>query len=137
METVLRGLVGLGCLFLVVLGTRTMFAPKPMFEILAVEPHGGAGLNTIRGFLGGLYIGSSIVLAPGLITGNATFFLAVAMTMGVVVLGRCIGIEMDGFDKKVATLQQTRPLVMPGAAGASSGQGILGFSTCPAKDPRR
>jgi len=103
METVLQSLVGLSCLFLVGLGARTMFAPKSMFEILAVEPQGGAGLNTIRGFLGGLFIGSSIVLATGLVTGNTTFFLAVAMTMSVVVIGRCIGIAMDGFEKKVVS----------------------------------
>ena len=101
MAAVLQGLVGLSCLFLVGLGARTMFAPKSMVEILAVEPEGPAGLNTIRGFLGGLFIGSSIVLATGLITGNTTFFLAVAMTMSVVVVGRWVGITVDGFDKKV------------------------------------
>ena len=101
METVLQGLVGLSCLFLVGLGARTMFAPKSMVEILAVEPEGPAGLNTIRGFLGGLFIGSSIVLATGLVTGNTAFFLAVAMTMSVVVVGRWVGITVDGFDKKV------------------------------------
>ena len=72
-----------------------------MFGILAVKPEGPAGLNTIRGFLGGLFIGSSIVLATGLITGKFTFFLAVAMTMSVVVVGRWVGIAVDGFDKKV------------------------------------
>lgn len=100
-ETVLQGLVGLSCLFLVGLGARTMFAPKSMLEILAVEPEGPTGLNTIRGFLGGLMIGSSIVLATGLATGNTTFFLAVATVMGVVVVGRLVGIAVDGFDKKV------------------------------------
>ena len=101
MAAVLQGLVGLSCLFLVGLGARTMFAPKSMVEILAVEPEGPAGLNTIRGFLGGLFIGSSIVLATGLATGNTTFFLAVATVMGVVVVGRLVGIAVDGFDKKV------------------------------------
>ena len=101
METVLQGLVGLSCLFLVGLGARTMFAPKSMVELLAVEPEGPAGLNTIRGFLGGLFIGSSIVLASGLATGNTTFLLAVATVMGVVVFGRLVGIAFDGFDKKV------------------------------------
>ena len=101
METLLQGLVGLSCLFLVGLGTRTMFAPKSMVEILAVQPEGPAGLNTIRGFLGGLFVGSSILLATGLATGNTTFFLAVATVMGVVVVGRLVGISADGFDKKV------------------------------------
>lgn len=101
METVLQGLVGLSCLFLAGLGTRTMFTPRKSFEILAVEPETPAGLNTVRGFLGGLFIGSSVVLATGLITGNTTFILAVAMTMSVVVAGRLLGIALDGFDKKV------------------------------------
>lgn len=101
MEIVLQCLVGLSCLFLVGLGVRTMFAPKSMFEILAVEPEGPANVNTIRGFLGGLFIGSSIVLATGLATGNTTFFLAVATVMGVVVVGRLVGIAVDGFDNKV------------------------------------
>ena len=72
METVLRVLVGLSCLFLAGLGARTLFAPKSMLGILAVEPEGPAGLNTIRGFLGGLFVGSSIVLATGLATGSTT-----------------------------------------------------------------
>ena len=101
METVLQGLVGLSCLFLAGLGARAMFAPKSMVGILAVEPDGPAGLNTIRGFLGGLFLGSSIVLATGLATGNTTFFLAVATVMSVVVVGRFVGIAVDGFDKKV------------------------------------
>ena len=101
MDVVLQGLVGLSCLFLTGLGARTMFVPKSMFGILAVEPEGPAGLNTIRGFLGGLFIGSSIVLATGLATGNTTFFLAVVMVMGIVIIGRLVGIAVDGFDKKV------------------------------------
>ena len=78
-----------------------MFAPKSMVRILAVEPVGAVGLNTIRGFLGGLFIGCSIVLATGLVTGNTTFILAVAMIMSVVVVGRFVGIAVDGFDKQV------------------------------------
>ena len=101
METVLQGLVGLSCLFLAGLGARTMFAPKSMVDLLAVGPEGAAGLNTMRGFLGGLFVGSSIVLATGLATGNTTFFLAVATVMSAVVVGRLIGIAVDGFDKKV------------------------------------
>jgi len=101
MEFAIQGLVGLSSLFLLALGTRTMFAPKAMINILAIEPEGPPGLNTIRGFLGGLFIGSSIVLATGLVTGNTTFYLAVAMTMSVVVAGRWFGIAFDGFDKKV------------------------------------
>ena len=101
METTLHGLVGLSGLFLAGLGARTMIFPKSMVEIFDVEMKTAAGFNTVRGFLGGLFIGCSIVLATGLITGNTTFFLAVAMIMSTVVVGRWIGIAVDGFDKKV------------------------------------
>ena len=100
-DTVLQGLVGLSCLFLAGLGVRTMFAPRSMIDLLAVEPEGAAGLNTLRGFLGGLFVGSAIVLATGLVTGDTTFFLAVATVMSVVVVGRLLGIAVDGFDRKV------------------------------------
>ncbi len=101
MEIVLQVLVGISCVFLVVLGAKTMFAPNSMVELIAIKPDGSVGLNTIRGFLGGLIIGSSIVLTAGLITGNTTFFLAVATVMGTVVFGRLVGIAIDGFDKKI------------------------------------
>ena len=101
MEIVFQGLVGLSCIFLASLGLKTMIAPKSMVEILAVKPQGPACLNTIRGFLGGLFIGSSTLLATGLVKGNATFFLAVGLVMGVVVVGRLVGIAVDGLDKKV------------------------------------
>ena len=101
LENILRVLIGLSCVFLAGLGAKTMFAPKSMIEILGVAPEGPVALNTIRGFLGGLFIGSSVVLATGLVTGNTTFLLAVAMTMSVVVVGRVVGIIVDGFDKKV------------------------------------
>lgn len=101
MDTVIQGLVGVSCLFLAGLGVKTMFTPNSMLEILAIKPEGSAGLNTIRGFLGGLTLGSSIVLAAGLVTGSTVFFLAVATIMGTVIIGRLIGIAFDGFDKKV------------------------------------
>ncbi|WP_108651171.1 DUF4345 family protein [Dongshaea marina] len=100
-DSILQGLVGLSCLFLIGLGAKTMFAPKSMFGILGIEAQGATGLNSIRGFLGGLYLGSSILLAAGLATGNTLFFLAVATTMGTAVIGRLVGIAMDGLDKKV------------------------------------
>lgn len=102
MESLLQGLVGFCCLFLVGLGVRTMFAPDSMIDTLVIRPEGPAGLNTVRGFLGGLFLGSSIVLAAGLATGDTTFFLAVATVMGTVVLGRLAGVALDGYDKRVA-----------------------------------
>ncbi|MGF1742370.1 hypothetical protein L4C34_15060 [Vibrio profundum] len=107
MDTILQGLVLLSSLFLAGLGIRTVFVPKSMVEVLDIGIETAAGLNTVRGFLGGLFIGSSVILVTGLVTGNTTFFLAVAMTMSAVVFGRWVGIAGDGFDRKIGF-----PLVM-------------------------
>ncbi len=107
MELAVQGLVGACCLFLVGLGVTTLFVPKLMVGVLAVEPKGPAGWNTLRGFLGGLFVGSATVLATGLATGNRTFILAVAMVMSVVVFGRFVGLLLDGFAKGIVF-----PLVM-------------------------
>ena len=88
------------------LGAKTMLAPRSMVELLAIQPEGPAGLNTMRGFLGGLFIGSAVLLIAGLATGNTIFFLAVATNMSIVVLGRFLGIVVDGYDKRI-----TVPLV--------------------------
>lgn len=101
MPSILQVLVGLSATFLAGLGARTMFSPTSMLDVLAIEPQGPAGLNTLRGFLGGLFLGSSVLLATGLATGQTVFFTAVATTMGVVVLGRLVGLAADGFDRKV------------------------------------
>lgn len=100
MEFLIQILLGLTILFLSALGLKTMFYPKSVSELLDIKPKGPAGLNTMRGFLGGLFLGSSIVITVGLITGNTFFFLAVATTMSTVVFGRIISFFTDGFDKK-------------------------------------
>ena len=101
MDLVLQALVGLMCLIVTGLGATSMFAPKSMVDVLSVEPAGSAGLNTIRGVVGGMFIGCSALLVTGLVTGHTAFFLAVATIMGVVAIGRLVGIAVDGFHKSV------------------------------------
>ena len=101
MDTLIQVLVGISAIFLSGLGARTMFAPRSVIELLAIQPDGAAGLNTMRGFLGGLFFGSAILLVIGLVSGATVFFVAVATTMGMVVLGRLLGILIDGFDKRI------------------------------------
>ena len=102
MITVYSVLVGLICLALSGLGVMSMFAPKKMVKNFAIEPQGSAGLNTIRGVIGGLFIAGLAMLIAGLVTGETLWFLAVAIVLGVVALGRTVGILLDGFEKSVA-----------------------------------
>lgn len=102
MFTVYSVLVGIICLALCGLGVMSMFAPKKMVKNFAIEPQGSAGLNTIRGVIGGLFIAGVSMLMAGLVTGETFWFLAVAIVLGVVALGRMVGILLDGFEKSVA-----------------------------------
>lgn len=96
MENILVSIAGA---MLLGLGMTTMFAPNKMLKNFALMPDGNPGLNTIRGVIGGLFLGSVAMLALGLYLDQTIWFLAVAILMGAVAVGRFIGFLFDGFDK--------------------------------------
>lgn len=101
MEIVIQSLVGLAALMLTGLGVMSMFAPRKMVGNFAIEPIGTAGLSTIRSVIGGLFLSSVALLAVGLLQGQTILFVAVASILGIVAIGRIVGIVTDGFDKAV------------------------------------
>ena len=107
MDLALQVIIGLLCVPLTGLGMKSMFVPARMVDDLAVDPRGVAGLSTIRGVVGGLFLSSVAMLVLGLVQGQTVWFLAVALVMGVAAAGRLVSLAMDGFDKAVV-----RPLVV-------------------------
>ncbi|UAB88183.1 DUF4345 family protein [Ruegeria sp. SCSIO 43209] len=101
METTLNIFVILATIMLSGLGIMSMFAPRRMVANFAIEPVGTAGLSTIRSVIGGLFLASVTLLVIGLTTGQTLGFVAVAILMAVVAVGRIVGILADGFDKAV------------------------------------
>ncbi len=101
METILNILVILATLMLSSLGLMSMFAPRRMIANFAIEPVGTTGLSTIRSVIGGLFLASVALLVIGLTTGQTLGYVAVAILMAVVAVGRIVGILADGFDKAV------------------------------------
>jgi hypothetical protein len=91
--TALLALVGL--LFLGI-GLNFMFNPVTMGAEFGLAPDGVVGLNTIRGDLGGLFLAMSMMVAAGLATGQRLWFLAVAVLIGSIALGRLLGFVIDG-----------------------------------------
>jgi hypothetical protein len=57
MQIVLRYLSGFAGVFFVVLGLTFLLAPGSEFERFALLPSGNAGLSTLRGDMGGLFLG--------------------------------------------------------------------------------
>lgn len=101
METTLLALVAITCLPLTALGLRSMFAPSSIGKAMSITPEGSVGLNTIRGVLGGLFLASVSMLGLGIAMREGLWFMAVSLLMGVVILGRLVGIAVDGFDRAV------------------------------------
>ena len=123
MTTLVQVLLGVIALMTLGLGAKSMFAPKSMLDNFAVDPRGKAGLNTIRGVIGGLFIALMSMVVTGLVTGETLWFLAVAIVLGVVAAGRVVGLAADGFEKAAVP-----PLVLESVMVAVlvSGHVVLG-----------
>ncbi len=101
MNTTLQIFIGLSCLLLSGLGLMALFRPDKMATAQSIVPQGSAGLNTIRGLLGGLFLACVVMLSLGLATQTSLWFVAVAIVMGGIVSGRILGLLFDDFDKSV------------------------------------
>jgi hypothetical protein len=101
MNKYLQGLVIVLCVPLLVLGAGAMFNPIGMVEKLALIPQGIHGLANFRGMLGGILLGSVILVGMGLKTKNTVWLLAVAVIMLTAAFGRLVGFIVDGVNAEV------------------------------------
>lgn len=106
MNKFIKILIGLLSIPLIVLGVAAMFNPTmPMilekFSVIPEAANSINGLNTIRSIVGGLLLGSGVLMLIGLFLKNSAWFMAVAVLMGIVIIGRIFGIFVDGFDPKI------------------------------------
>ena len=84
------------CIPMLILGFGAMFNPAAVLDKFAVVPEGLYGLSTVRGELGGLLLGSVLMVVIGVVRSNTTWFLAVAVLMVTVAVGRLVGFVLDG-----------------------------------------
>lgn len=96
MNLVLQLLVGLWIALFSVMGLAGVFAPAELSGQLGITPDGVQGLNAIRGDLGGMFLATATMMAVGLRTRQTTWFLAVAVLMGAIAVGRLVGMAVDG-----------------------------------------
>ncbi len=101
MKIALKILVGLSALLLLVMGLNAMFAPSGAAAGFGLTPEGALGLSTIRSDLGGMFITGGALLALGVVRGQTLWFLAVALLMGLIALGRLVGFAIDGYDQRL------------------------------------
>jgi hypothetical protein len=97
MKIGIKILVLLVCVPLIVLGSKAMFFPTSTFELFDIKPIGIYGLNTIRADIGGILLGSALMILVGVFKNNPTWFLSTILIMSVVLVGRIISIVADGW----------------------------------------
>ncbi len=103
MQIAIKVVVGLMAALFLVLGVGVMFDPTTAPAQFGVEALGPVGMSTLRGDLGGMFLGSAVMLAWGILRGRTTLFLAVAVLMGAIAFGRSIGFVVDGANPRVIT----------------------------------
>lgn len=82
-----------------------MFVMK--FGVIPDPTHPAHGLTSLRGLFGGVIFSFGIMIILSYKTLNRTWFDAVTLSMGLLVVGRIITLLVDGFD----------PLSLPGFIG--------------------
>ncbi len=107
MQIAIKIVVGLMALLFVLLGFGVMFNPASAPGQYGVEALGIVGQSTLRGDLGGMFVGSAVMLAWGILRGQTMLFLAVAVLMGTIACGRLVGFVVDG-----ANTQTIAPFVV-------------------------
>ena len=101
MDTTLQIIAAVLAVPLAALGLRSLLPPGQMADAVGLSPNGVPGLSEVRSVLGGLLAGSAALIVVGVVATEPVWFLAVAVLMGVAILGRLISLAVDGFDRTV------------------------------------
>lgn len=96
MSRIITIVAGLASLPLMLGGLVIMFDPTSVLGRLALTPDGAAGLNTIRGMVGGFLVASALMIVVGIVRRAPVWFLAVAVLMAAATVGRGVGLVLDG-----------------------------------------
>lgn len=96
MVLALRFIIGAFALLFLFMGAGFLFDPAGSAASLALTPEGAHGLNTLRGDMAGLFIGSALLLVLGVVRREPAWLVAVAVLMVVIACGRMVGFVVDG-----------------------------------------
>jgi uncharacterized membrane protein YphA (DoxX/SURF4 family) len=128
MDLALRIIVGAFALLFIFMGVGFLFDPAGSAANVAVTPIGEPGLNTLRGDMAGLFLGSAVLLLIGIFRRRGEWLLAVAVLMVAIAVGRVVGFALDGnptpttlaafgFEVVIAAVLLVAARVLPARAG--------------------
>ncbi|MEM7284919.1 MAG: DUF4345 family protein [Actinomycetota bacterium] len=101
METTMQIIAAVLAVPLAGLGFRALLMPTNMADAVGLTAPEVPGLSEVRSVLGGLLAGSAALIVTGLVSDEPTWFLAVAVLMGVALVGRLVSLVVDGFSAEV------------------------------------
>ena len=122
MKIALKIVVALITLFFLLLWLRWMVEPNAMAAQWALSATGPAGINNLRGDIGGLFLTAAVFCSLWLVRGNAAWLHAAAVAMCCVIVGRITGLLVEGFNQAslvAAVLEAIFVAVFLAAANAS------------------
>lgn len=96
MQRALDLAVVLVALMLLALGAQWLFTPADFAESMGITLIGDEALSTARGDIGGMFLAGTLLALLGLWRRNAHLLRALALLLGCIALGRCIGFGLDG-----------------------------------------
>ena len=123
MRRALKLVVALIALFSLLLWLRWMAEPAVMATQWALSATDMAGINNLRGDVGGLFLATAVLCGFWLWRGNPAWMHAAAVLMGCVIVGRVSGLVVEGFNQAslvAAVLEGIFVSVFLAAAGASA-----------------
>lgn len=103
MRYVVQGLVALIVLLFLFMGINFVFNPVAAGGDIGLEALNVSGMSSLRGDMGGLFLGTAAVLIYGLVRRNEGAFLAVAVYMGAIALCRIVGFVQEGSSESALT----------------------------------
>jgi hypothetical protein len=93
-------------------GARWFFTPDAVGAEMGIALSGPVAYNQVRGDMGGAFVGVAVLCAYGLFKRQPQLLRAVAVLTGGVVLGRALGVVMNGFAPEIGVAMTVESLAV-------------------------
>ncbi len=116
MQTILRIVLLLLSVAFIGIGLLFMFYPAPLLEMWAQDPANAANpalaWSTVRSDLGALFLTFAVALGLGALNDNKTWLSAAMLLMGLVFVGRAVGLAINGGDPQIYTNMAVEAIIV-------------------------
>ena len=96
MDMAFRWLVRLIGLILSLIGLGFLFVPDKLASQFAIQPVSAGGFATLRGDLGGLFVGMAVFCFWGTLEGKSHWLAVPTVFLAAVILGRFLNLLFEG-----------------------------------------